>query len=54
LFLLVLFTPQKILARVVHYEVKEEEIYKDMDFSLTNGNDKIARRIKDLEFRLGI
>ena len=44
---------QKILAQVVHYEIKEEEGYKDMDFTLTNGNDKIARRIKELEFRLG-
>ena len=44
---------QKILAQVVHHEIKEEEEYKDMEFTLENGNDKIARRIKELEFRLG-
>ncbi|KAL5267583.1 hypothetical protein ACHWQZ_G004580 [Mnemiopsis leidyi] len=42
---------QKILAQVVHHEIKEEEAYMDMDFTLNNGNDKIARRIKELEFR---
>ena len=38
---------------MVHHEIKEEEEYKDMEFTLENGNDKIARRIKELEFRLG-
>ena len=49
--LTVTFLLQKILAQIVHCELKEEEAYKDMDFTLNNGNDKIARRIKDLEFR---
>ncbi|XP_063685274.1 uncharacterized protein LOC134819310 [Bolinopsis microptera] len=42
---------QKILAQIVHHEMKEEDEYKDMEFTLENGNDKIARRIKELEFR---
>lgn len=42
---------QKGLARVVHTELQEEDVYKDMEFSLTYQNDKITRRIETLQHR---